>query len=85
MKKTLVRARTSDELKHEVEQILDDLGVTMSQAIHLFLSQIKLHQGIPFQVVIPTRQTTRTLDNSSQGIGVATFNTVDDLFDDLTH
>jgi len=36
------------ELKQDVEDILQELGLTMSQAITLFLEQISLKKGLPF-------------------------------------
>lgn len=37
-----------DKLNDEATQILDDLGMDMTSAITLFLSQIVKEQGFPF-------------------------------------
>ena len=41
------------ELKVKVEEILDDLGLTIEKAINIFLHQVVLCQGIPFEIKIP--------------------------------
>ena len=52
-KETTVRARIDEELKAEAEDILHQLGLTTSQAINLYFSQIVLHKGMPFDVRLP--------------------------------
>lgn len=42
--------RINDNIKKEVTPILDDLGLSLSEAINIFLHQIKLNNGIPFSV-----------------------------------
>lgn len=45
-----VRARVDAQLKAEVEEILDELGLTMSQAIVLFLKAVQREKGLPFDL-----------------------------------
>ena len=42
--------RINDNIKKEVMPILDDLGISLSEAINIFLHQIKLNNGIPFNL-----------------------------------
>lgn len=42
--------RINDSIKKEVVPILNDLGLSLSEAINLFLHQIKLNNGIPFEL-----------------------------------
>lgn len=42
--------RINDNIKKEVTPILDDLGLSLSEAINIFLHQIKLNNGIPFSI-----------------------------------
>ena len=44
--------RINDKIKEEVTPILSDLGISLSEAINMFLHQIKLYKGIPFEVRI---------------------------------
>jgi len=50
-----VYTRVQPELKEQVEQVLSQLGIPMASAINLFLHQIVLHQGIPFDLKLPSR------------------------------
>ncbi|WP_461537085.1 type II toxin-antitoxin system RelB/DinJ family antitoxin [Spongorhabdus nitratireducens] len=52
-KETTVRARIDIELKTEAEEILHQLGLTTSQAINLYFSQIVLQRGLPFGINLP--------------------------------
>lgn len=42
--------RINDNIKKEVTPILEDLGMSLSEAINIFLHQIKLNNGIPFEL-----------------------------------
>lgn len=49
-----VFARIEPEIKEQAEQVLEKLGIPMSNAIGIFLHQVVLQQGIPFAVRLPT-------------------------------
>ena len=42
--------RINDKIKKEVTPILDDLGISLSEAINMILHQIKINNGIPFNL-----------------------------------
>ena len=42
--------RIDDELKQNCEAVFDDLGISMSGAITLFLRQVVKQRGIPFAI-----------------------------------
>jgi len=48
-----VFARVEPELKTQAETILEQLGIPMSNAIGLFLRQVVLQRGIPFDMKLP--------------------------------
>ena len=50
-----VFARVEPEIKEQAEQILNQLGIPMSNAIGLFLRQIIMQRGIPFDMKLPAR------------------------------
>jgi DNA-damage-inducible protein J len=78
-----VRARIEPNLKCEVEDILERLGLSASETIQLLYRQIKLRQGLPFEVRLPNELTTLTLRRSKKGLGVKRFANKDDLYRDL--
>ena len=42
--------KINDKIEKEIMPILEDLGLSLSEAINLYLHQIKLNNGIPFDV-----------------------------------
>ncbi len=81
---SIVRARVNEQLKHDVEDVLSHLGLTMSDAINALLSQIKITKRLPFDVNMPNRLTKKTLEESAKGKNLKRFSSVDTLFEDLS-
>lgn len=54
-KSAMIHARVDPALKAEVESILQTLGLSATQAITLYYQQIKLQQGLPFAVRLPSQ------------------------------
>lgn len=52
-KDSTISLRIDSELKKDVEEILNSLGIPMTTAITMYFNQIKLRNGIPFTPVIP--------------------------------
>lgn len=48
-----VFARVEPEIKEQAERVLDRLGIPMSNAVGMFLRQVVLQRGIPFEVKLP--------------------------------
>ena len=49
----MIHARTDAVLKAETETILRSLGLSYTEAINLFLNQVRMRKGLPFAVEIP--------------------------------
>ena len=81
-KSIMIHARIEPTLKNEAEQMLSALGLNMTQAITLFLQQVRLQKGLPFEVKLPSAQTIKALNELEKREGTA-FSNIDDLFDDL--
>ena len=72
-----------DELNYTLaKDILAKLGLNYSQAIAVFNNMIVMHQGLPFDVKIPTKETQKALNELKTREGKS-FKSVDELFDDL--
>jgi len=63
----MIRARTEPALKSEVERILEELGMTSTEAVNLFYRQVKLQKGLPFDVKIPNKTTLETFRKTDEG------------------
>lgn len=46
-------ARVEPEVKEQAEQVLEQLGIPMSNAIGMFLRQVVMQRGIPFEMKLP--------------------------------
>ena len=53
MSETVIRARIDSRIKLEAQTLLERFGLTMSDAIRLFLHQVVIEKGLPFQVRLP--------------------------------
>ena len=77
---TTVRARMEPDLKSEVEELLTHLGVSTTEAITMFFSQIRLRKGFPFPVEIPNDITRRTFDATDSGSELHAYENMDEMF-----
>jgi DNA-damage-inducible protein J len=50
MKEAIVRSRIEASKKDEAEAILSALGLSTSDAIRLFINQVIMEKGLPFEV-----------------------------------
>ena len=82
-KTAIIQARIDPEVKHKAQNIFTKLNITMSEAISLFLTQVTLNKGIPFDIRIPNELTTKTLHDSENGKELHKASDVDELFQEL--
>ena len=73
MKSEVVHARVDSEIKKNSERILGLVGISISQAIDLFLRQVVLKKGIPLKLDSEENETTDIeklayLINSTDGV-----------------
>lgn len=80
-KDAIVKARIEPSLKRETEVILDRLGISTTEAIRMFLTQVRLHNGLPFELRIPNATTRAAINELESGKGKR-FASVEALFDD---
>ena len=78
-----IRARVEPGLKDDVEKLLHRLGVTTTEAITMFYSQILLRQGLPFPVEVPNATTRKTFEATDRGEDLNTFDSLDKMFEAL--
>ena len=53
-KSSSIYTRVDPDLKERVERVLLRLGLPMASAINLYLHQIDIHNGIPFDLKLPS-------------------------------
>ena len=47
---TTITARVDSEKKRQAEEIFNDIGMTLSGAINVFINEVVMYQGIPFSL-----------------------------------
>lgn len=82
-KTSVIQARIDPKIKSKAQKILGKLNISMSEAISIYLTQITLHQGIPFEIKIPNELTAKTLQKSQEGKELHKVSSVDELFQEL--
>ena len=53
VKSETIHIRVDPKLKEESERILSELGVNTSYAVAMFLKQVVIQQGFPFEIALP--------------------------------
>ena len=83
MNGTTIQVRLDKRTKDQAQKVFRMLDISMSEAIKLFLRQVALQRGIPFDLKIPNALTDRTLRESEEGIDLHRAASVDQLFEEL--
>jgi len=79
-KDDVVRARVSSQLKHNAEEVLSEIGMSMGEAIRLFLTQVSLRHEFPVELKVPN---TTTLKAMSATPTEDSYQNIDSLFDEV--
>lgn len=78
--------RVEPTVKQKAEKTLSDLGLSITDAINVFLNQVILHDGIPFEIKKPkfNQETIQAMEDTKNGKNLSeTFDTVDEMFEEL--
>jgi DNA-damage-inducible protein J len=81
MKTAAVHSRIQPEIKEQAEGILHRLGLSPTEAIRMFYTQITLRNGLPFDVAIPNDVTIKALEESRNGRNLERFDSTEELFE----
>jgi DNA-damage-inducible protein J len=78
-----IQVRVDEPTKEQAKKVLRALHLSMSEAICLFLRQVVLRRGIPFEIKIPNELTDKVLRESEEGVDLHAASTADELFEEL--
>jgi len=81
MKTAAVHSRINPDIKERAENILHHLGLSPTEAIRIFYTQITLRNGLPFEVEIPNACTASALEDSRSGKKLTKHGSVESLFE----
>ena len=79
----VIQARIDPAVKEQAQKVLETLHISMSEAISLYLTQVALHRGIPFEIRIPNRVTLAALQDGEEKRNLRAVASVDELFGEL--
>jgi len=82
-----ITARIEPKLKARAARVLATVGVSTTDAITMFLRQVVLRNGLPFEVRVPNAETRRAieeLENAGTRSKLKRHATVNDMFGDVT-
>lgn len=84
-KSATIQARIDPSIKQKAQKILNKLNISMSEAISIFLTQVSLNKGIPFEIKIPNELTEKTLLKSEEGKELHKVKNKKQLFKELSN
>ncbi len=56
------------EMKEQAKNIFKKYGVSLSDAINMFLTQSVMERGLPFEMKIPNNETINAIEEARNGI-----------------
>lgn len=82
-KSAVIQTRIDPVIKNKAQNIFNQLNISMSEAISIFLTQVTLKRGIPFEINLPNDVTADTLIKSENGKNLHKVSSVNKLFKEL--
>ena len=64
LQKDTIRSRIDPAVKAQAQNILQSMGLSMSDALRLFLYQVVAERRLPFDVKVPRAETLHALQDS---------------------
>ena len=82
---SMLHVRVDDETKEKATEALNAMGLSVSDAVRLFLRRVVADQAIPFEIRVPNAETRAAMAEADDLIRNhrARFKTADALFGDL--
>lgn len=78
--------RVEPNVKERAEETLRELGLSITDAINVFLNQVILHDGIPFEIKKPryNKETLQVMEDVKNKRNLSkAFESVDEMFEEL--
>jgi DNA-damage-inducible protein J len=80
MRKTgYITARVEPKLKASARRVLAKVGISTTDAITMFLTQVVLNEGLPFEVRAPSAETRKAIAELENPAKLRRYSTADDL------
>ena len=82
---SMLHVRIDDETKAQATQTLAAMGLSVSDAVRLFLHRVVVDQAFPLELKVPNAETRKAMAEADEIVSThqARFSTAAELFDDL--
>lgn len=87
---SLIQARVDSKLKEEAENIMSQLGISLNEAIRMFLKQVIIQQGIPFKPTLrvepvyePNEKLKKIIQDVEDKKSLTVYKNTDEMWKDL--
>lgn len=82
---SMVHVRVDNEIKTQATEALAAMGLSVSDAVRIFLKRVVAEQALPIELKVPNAETRAAMEESREIIRSrrARFATAEELFDDL--
>ena len=82
---SMLHVRIDDETKAQATQTLAAMGLSVSDAVRLFLHRVVVDQAFPLELKVPNAKTRKAMAEADEIVSThqARFSTAAELFDDL--
>lgn len=77
---TMMHIRVDEDIKTQATQTLDVLGLSVSEAVRLFLKRVVVEEGLPFALKVPSARTRAAIAEAENMIDPR-FSNLEDLVD----
>lgn len=78
----MIHIRVDEKLKEESTQALEAMGLSISDAVRVFLTRVVADQQLPFSLKVPNAETREAM-REARAMTKARFNSGDELINDL--
>ena len=79
---TMIHVRVEEQVKKQATDALEAMGLSVSDAVRVFLTRVAAEKRIPFALRVPNAETRAAMEEA-RAMSKARFATADELMDDL--
>jgi DNA-damage-inducible protein J len=83
MKTATINVRIDPVTKAKAEKIFDQLGISISQGISMYLKSVIYNKGIPFEARVPNKETREAMMELRTNKKLKTYTSTEAMFKDL--
>ena len=63
---TMIHVRIDEKIKKEATETLEDIGLSVSDAVRVFLKRVVADKQLPFELKVPNSTTRRAMEEADE-------------------